>query len=100
MPRWLDPGRGCDLIPVCSITYLLILRGVGDNVIHENRQEISDSLDTSGEGSIWRVAAWSLTSLACGLYPLSGYRVYDIEDTKLVTARGLFEVSVDLLNQN
>jgi hypothetical protein len=41
-----------------------------------------------------------LTGLACSFYPLPGYRVYDIQDSQLVGARCLLEMSVDLLNQH
>jgi len=41
-----------------------------------------------------------LSGLASSFYPLSGYRVYDIEYAQLVGARCLFEVGENLLNEN
>jgi hypothetical protein len=50
--------------------------------------------------AIWSGAANGL-SLGFGLvHPLSCYRVYDIENSQLVSPGGLLEVSVQLLDED
>lgn len=57
----------------CPIAYLLVMGSVIDDICHQDGEEISDTLDTSSEGSIRRIAARNLTGLARGLYPLPSY---------------------------
>jgi hypothetical protein len=72
-PRLRGWGMRFIMILVCPIAYLLVKGSVVDDVCHQDRQEISDTLDTSGESSIRRIAAGNLAGLACGLYPLPSY---------------------------
>lgn len=61
------------MIRVCPIAYLLVMGSIIDDVCHQDRQKISDTLDTSGESSIRCIAARNLAGLARGLYPLPSY---------------------------
>ena len=78
--------------------YLLILRSVVDDVGHQDGQQFRHSVDTSGESPISRGTSRWLTGLASCLYPLSSYRVYDIEYAQLVCSWSLLEMRVDLLD--
>lgn len=57
-------------------------------------------MDACSEGSIGGIRPRSLPGLSSGIYPLSSYRVYDIEHTQLVGAWCLLEMREDLLNKN
>lgn len=83
-----------------SSAYLLILGCIVYDVGHQHGQELCDSVDAGGECAIRRCAAWRLPGLASSFYPLSGYRVYDIEYAQLVGARCLLEMSENLLDEN
>lgn len=83
-----------------SSAYLLIVGCVVYDIGHQNWQEFSHSIDTSGEGAIGCGVARRLSSLASSFYPLSGYRVYDVEYSQLVGARGLLEMGENLLDEN
>lgn len=73
----ISPGlRSWDMglmIQGCLITYLLVMGGVIDDICHQDGQEISDTLDTSGVSSIRRITARNLAGLARSLYPLASY---------------------------
>lgn len=83
-----------------SSAYLLILRGVVYDIVHEYWEQFGNSVHTCSESAIWSIRSRSLTGLFGGLYPLSRYRVYDIEHAQLVSARCLFEMGEDLLDEN
>lgn len=83
-----------------SSAYLLIVGCIVYNVGHQRGQEFSHPVDSSGESAIGCGSARRLSSLASSFYPLSGYRVYDVEYSQLVGARGLLEMSKNLLDKN
>lgn len=76
--------------------YLLMLRCIVDDVGHQAGQQLGHSIDATSEGPIGRGAPWRPASLAGGVNPMPDYRVYHIENAKLVGAGGLPEVGVDL----
>lgn len=67
-----------------SRAYLLIFWGGCYDIIHEYGQQLSHSSHTSGEGAVGSTTTRCLSILLGLVYPLSGYRVYDVEDSKLV----------------
>lgn len=81
-----------------SRAYLLVFRRVVYDIGHQDREQLGHSVNASGEGSIGRSASRRLACLARRFYPLSSYRVYDIEYAQLVSPRSLLEVCVDLLD--
>jgi hypothetical protein len=70
---WPPPRLRCEDIRYKSIAYLLVLGGIVNDVGHQDRQQIGDTLNASGEGSIWSFTSRDLTSLASGIYPLPSY---------------------------
>lgn len=81
-------------------TYPLILGGGGDNIVHQDWHELRHPVDSGGEAAIWGGAADGLALLFGLFQPFAGYRVYNVEDTKLMCTGGFLEVGVDLLDQN
>lgn len=57
-------------------------------------------VDTGGVSTIGRTRPCGLACLACLVYPLSRYRVYNIEYAKLMCPRSFLEVCVDLLDKD
>jgi hypothetical protein len=82
----------------CSRAYLLVLRRVVYDVGHQDREQLGHSVNAGSEGSIGRSASRRLACLARRFYPLSSYRVYDIEYAQFVCPRCLFEMRVDFLD--
>lgn len=81
-------------------TYPLILGGRGNDVVHQDWHQLRHPVDAGGEAAI-RGGAADRLALLLGLFqPFAGYRVYNVEDTKLVCTGGFLEVGVDLLDQN
>lgn len=78
----------------------MILRCIVYDIGHQNREKFSYSVDAGRKCTISGAASQRLTSLASRLYPLSSYRVYDIEHTQLVSARRLFEMGIDFLDED
>lgn len=77
----------------------MILWGGGGDVVHQDRHELGNPVDTSGEGTIWSIATDNL-ALVFGLFqPFSGYGVYNVEHTKFVRTRSLLEMCENLLNE-
>ena len=80
--------------------YLLILWGRIDNVGHEHRQQFSHTMYTSTISAVWSRSTRLLSGLTCLIYPMSSYRVYDVENAKFVGARGFLEVGKYFLDQD
>lgn len=76
----------------------MVLRRVVYDIGHQDREQLGHSVNPSGEGSIRRGASGRLAGLARCFYPLSSYRVYDIEYAQLVCPWSLFEMGVDFLD--
>lgn len=57
-------------------------------------------VDTSSECTIGNSRARRLSSFARLIYPLSCYRIYNIEYAEFMCSRSLLEMCVDLLNQD
>ena len=83
-----------------SSAYLLILRSVVYDIGHQDRQQLGHSVDPSSKGSIWSSRTGWLACPARCFYPLSRYRVYNIEYAQLVCSWSLFEMGVDLLDED
>jgi hypothetical protein len=80
--------------------YLLLLWSGLKNVIHQHGHKFRYSVDTGSVGAVLGGAVNCL-ALSLGLFkPLPCYRVYDVKDAQLVRPRSLFEVGVDLLDEN
>jgi hypothetical protein len=91
----------CVLIPPASSrAYLLIFWGGCYDIIHEYGEQLSHSSHTSGESAVWSTTARCLSTLLGLVYPLPGYRVYDVEYSKLVCTRCLLEMGVNLLDED
>jgi hypothetical protein len=71
-----------------------------DDIIHEHRKKLGDSIDSSSERAIRSSASRWLACLARLFYPAASYTVYNVEYAQLVCARSLFEVCVDLLDED
>lgn len=78
----------------------MILWSRGDNVIHQDWHQLRDPVDASSEGAVWGRAADRLALLLCLFQPFPGYRIYNIENTKLVCTGGLLEMGENLLDEN
>lgn len=83
-----------------SSAYLLIIRSVVYDIGHQDRQKLSHSVDPSSKSSVWSSRAGWLACPARCFYPLSRYRVYNIEYAQLVCSWSLFEMGVDLLDED
>lgn len=57
-------------------------------------------IDTRSECTIGYSRARRLPSFASLIYPLSCYRIYNIEYAEFMSARSLLEMGVNLLNQD
>ena len=57
-------------------------------------------VDTSGECTIGYSRARRLPSFARLIYPLSCYRIYNIEYAEFMCSRSLLEMCINLLNQD
>lgn len=57
-------------------------------------------IDTSSEGAIGYTRARRLPSFARLIYPLSRYRIYNIEYAEFMSSRCFLEVCVYLLDQD
>jgi hypothetical protein len=93
-----DGGRsrsGC-----MAKAYLLIFGSRVDDVVHQYGEKLSHSSHTGGKCAIGSTTTRQLTDLAGLVYPLSGYRVYDIQDPQLVCSWCFFEMCVDLLDED
>lgn len=55
-------------------------------------------IDTSSVCTIGHSIARGLPSFASLFYPVSRYRIYNIEYAELMCSRGLLEMRIDLLN--
>lgn len=82
------------------LTYLLIGRGGVYDISHQNREEFGHSSNTSSKGSIGRRASKRLAGLACLIYPLSSYRVYDVEYSQLLISWRFLEMCINFLNED
>ena len=89
-------GNACDGYR----TYPLILGGRGNDIVHQDWHQLRHPVDAGGEAAI-RGGAADRLALLFGLFqPFAGYRVYNVEDTKLMCTGGFLEVGVDLLDEN
>jgi hypothetical protein len=78
----------------------LILGGRGNDIVHQDWHQLRHPVDAGGEAAIWGGAADRLALLFGLFQPFAGYRVYNVENTKLMCAGGFLEVGVDLLDEN
>lgn len=86
----------------CSMyvfAYLLLIRSVLNNIIHQHGHEFRYAVDACGVCAVWGSAVYCLALGFCRLQPFPGYRVYDVEDAQLVCRRRFLEVREDLLDQ-
>lgn len=89
-------GNACDGYR----TYPLILGGRGNDIVHQDWHQLRHPVDAGGEAAIWGGAADRLALLFGLFQPFAGYRVYNVEDTKLMCTGGFLEVGEDLLDEN
>ena len=80
--------------------YLLILGSSVYYISHERWQQLGHMVDTRSVCTIGSTRPSGLAGLACLVYPLSRYRVYNIEYAKLMCSRCFLEVCVDLLDKD
>jgi hypothetical protein len=73
--------------------------GILNYIIHQDWKQLCYSMDASSVCSILCRAIDRLAMLFCLIDPFASYRIYDIEHSQFVSCRGLFEVSVDFLDQ-
>ena len=71
-----------------------------DDVVHQYGKKLSHSSHTGGKCTVRSTATRQLSRLAGLVYPLSGYRVYDIQNSQLVCARCFLEMCIDLLDED
>lgn len=81
-------------------TYPLVLWGGGNDIVHQDWHELRHPVDAGSEAAIRGRAADGLALLFGLFQPFAGYRVYNVEDTKLMCTGGFLEVGVDLLDEN
>lgn len=88
-------------VSVCKkIAYLLLVGSGLKNVIHQYGHEFRHSVYSGGISAILRRAVYWL-SLGLGLLePFAGYRVHYVENPQLVRPGRLFEVRVNLLDED
>ncbi len=80
--------------------YLLVFGCRGNNVVHQNGDQLCYSMHSRGECPVWCREAWGL-SLGLGLVqPFPRYRVYDVEYSQFVCAGCLFKVGEELLDED
>lgn len=80
--------------------YLLILGSSVYYVSHERWKQLGHMVDAGGVSTIGSARPRGLAGLACLVYPLSRYRVYNIEYAKLMCPRSFLEMCIDLLDQD
>ena len=80
--------------------YLLIFGSRVDDVVHQHGEKLSHSSHTGSKCAIRSTTTRQLTDLAGLVYPLSGYRVYDIQNPQLVCSWCFLEMCVDLLDED
>lgn len=80
--------------------YLLIFGSRVDDVVHQYGEKLSHSSHTGSKCAIRSTTTRQLTDLAGLVYPLSGYRVYDIQNPQLVCSWCFLEMCVDLLDED
>lgn len=83
-----------------SKAYLLVVGSSVYDVSQEHRQKFGHSIHASSESTVWGTTTGCLTSLAGLVYPLSGYRVYNIEYSQLVCSWCFLEMGVDFLDED
>ena len=66
------------MVETLALAYLLIFRSGIYDIIHQYREQLSHSSHACSERAIRSTTTGKLTDLAGLVYPLSGYRVYDI----------------------
>ncbi len=71
-----------------------------DDIVHQNGQQLRHAIDPGRIGAIAGIGVHGLMGLAGMVYPLSRYRIYDVQDAQFMCSRGLLEVSVDLLDDD
>lgn len=67
-PSLNKPEHSCS-----AYLYLVIQRRVVDDVGHQDGQQLSHSIDVTGEGSVPRGSPLRPARLASGFYPMPGY---------------------------
>jgi len=80
--------------------YLLIFGSRVDDIVHQYGEKLSHSSHTGSKCAIRSTTTRQLTDLAGLVYPLSGYRVYDIQNPQLVCSWCFLEMCVDLLDED
>lgn len=95
-----ERSTGAPISSTSSRAYLLIFWGGCYDIIHEYGKQLSHSSYSSSESAIWSTTARCLSTLLGLVYPLSCYRVYDIEDSKFVCSGCLLEVCVNFLDED
>ena len=85
---------------ICNVAYLLVFRGRLKNVIHQYGNQLGYSMHTGSKCTVRGRAIDGLVLLLGLIYPSASHRVYDVEDTQFVSARGFLEVSKDLLDED
>ena len=88
------------LAPGWLFAYLLILGSLLDEVGHHYWKKLGYSIHTSSICAISRCIGDGLAGLASVIYPLSGYRVYDVKNAQFMSGRCLLKVCVDLLDED
>jgi hypothetical protein len=69
-----------------------------DDIGHQYRQKFRYSINASGKGTVLGSVANRLASFLRLFYPLSSYRVYDVEHAQFMRSRSFLEMCKDFLD--
>lgn len=71
-----------------------------DYIVHQCWEKFLYSINTSGKCTILSIIVYGLSRIFGLFRPFPGYRVYNVEHTKLVGARSLSKMGVEFLDED
>lgn len=84
-------------IPVVSM-YLMFWRCIINDIGHQNRQQLGQSIDATSETPIWCGTSRRSAILASDMFPMPDNGVNQIENAELVSTWCLLEMGEELPN--